>query len=48
LEKLRALYEPNAQALADFLALELPPWFRRDVDGVEATLRVRAGRDLVG
>ena len=48
LEKLRALYEPNAQALADFLALELPPWFRRDPHGVEATPRVRVGQDLVG
>src|SRR5439155_22418683 len=32
LDKLRALYEPNAQALADFLALDLPPWFRREGD----------------
>ena len=48
LEKLRALYEPNAQALADFLALELPPWFRRDADGLGASPRVQSGRDLVG
>ena len=47
LDKLRALYEPNAQALADFLALELPPWFRRE-STAEAKPRVRVGHDLVG
>src|SRR5262245_15244639 len=46
LDHLRAEYEPNAQALADFLALELPPWFR----GGDSATRARAvsGRDLVG
>jgi hypothetical protein len=49
LDKLRSLYEPNAQALADFLALELPPWFRRDdTDASGAKPRVRVERDLVG
>jgi hypothetical protein len=49
LDKLRALYEPNAQALADFLALDLPPWFRRDdgkLSGDKSDVRVE--RDLVG
>ena len=46
LDHLRAEYEPNAQALADFLALELPPWFR----GGDVSTRARpaVGRDLVG
>jgi len=49
LEKLRALYEPNAQALAEFLALDLPPWFRREDDpAVRRAARVDVGRDLVG
>ena len=48
LEKLRGLYEPNAQALADFLALDLPPWFRRDNEDVGLRQRARVGRDLVG
>jgi hypothetical protein len=49
LDKFRSLYEPNAQALADFLALELPPWFRReDGDAAGVKHRVRVGRDLVG
>jgi hypothetical protein len=48
LDKLRALYEPNAQALADYLALELPPWFRRH-DREAAGMQSRhADRDLVG
>jgi hypothetical protein len=49
LDKFRSLYEPNAQALADFLALELPPWFRGE-DGEKGGMkrRVRVGRDLVG
>jgi hypothetical protein len=46
LDHLRAEYEPNAQALADYLALELPPWFRGgDIARRAAPL---AGRDLVG
>jgi hypothetical protein len=49
LNELRARYEPNAQALADHLALELPPWFPREDDGVAvAKPRVVAERDLVG
>ena len=48
LDKLRALYEPNAQALADFLALDLPPWFRREGDSAALRRRARVGRDLVG
>jgi hypothetical protein len=46
LDHLRAEYEPNAQALADYLALELPPWFR----GGDVAKRARpaVGRDLVG
>lgn len=48
LEKLRGLYEPNAQALADFLALDLPPWFRRDNEDIGLRQRARVGRDLVG
>jgi hypothetical protein len=49
LDKLRGLYEPNAQALADFLALELPPWFRhQDGEAAGMKARVRVGRDLVG
>jgi hypothetical protein len=48
LDKLRALYEPNAQALADFLALELPPWFRREGDSDAVKRRARVGPDLVG
>jgi hypothetical protein len=46
LDHLRAEYEPNAEALAAFLAVELPPWFR---DGKAHSRRLAtAGRDLVG
>ena len=51
LDRLREEYEPNAQALADFLALELPPWFPRDHARHETrTPRTEhgVGRDLVG
>lgn len=49
LDRLREEYEPNAQALADFLALELPPWFRRDSARPARTARVAGtGHDLVG
>jgi hypothetical protein len=52
LDRLRAQYEPNAQALAEWLALELPPWFgRKDVDVTVEKARVavtRDDRDLVG
>ncbi len=50
LDRLREEYEPNAQALADFLALELPPWFRRDADRPARPAKEAAGtgRDLVG
>lgn len=40
LERLREEYEPNAQALADYLALELPPWFHRE--------QTRSGPDAPG
>ncbi len=46
LDHLRAEYEPNAQALADFLALELPPWFRGGDIARKAGSTL--GRDLVG
>jgi len=46
LDELRSHYEPNAQALAEFLALELPPWFQRTPDELRAAKR-RVGRDLV-
>jgi hypothetical protein len=45
LDRYRAEYEPNAQALANFLALELPPWFRAEDRPAHKT---GAGRDLVG
>jgi hypothetical protein len=51
LERLREEYEPNAQALAEFLALELPPWFHRDDarHGARKPPTERGvGRDLVG
>jgi hypothetical protein len=43
LDRLRQEYEPNAQALSEFLVLDLPPWFRRD----EERARQR-DRDLIG
>jgi len=51
LDRLREEYEPNAQALADFLALDLPSWFHREhaKHDMQATHSRRgAGRDLVG
>jgi len=51
LVRLRGEYEPNAQALADFFALELPPWFHTEKSPEEArTARAEhgLGRDLVG
>jgi hypothetical protein len=48
LDKLRTLYEPNAQALADYLALELPPWSRRHDSEATTTPSRFADRDLVG
>ena len=51
LARLREEYEPNAQALADYLALELPPWFHREQARPGARPRHAthgAGRDLVG
>jgi hypothetical protein len=49
LDELRSEYEPNAQTLASMLALELPPWFRREGSEAEqARRRIGAGRDLVG
>lgn len=47
LDHLRAQYEPNAQALARFLVLELPPWFRRH-EGRSSRGAVTAAGDLVG
>jgi hypothetical protein len=52
LTRLRAEYEPNAQALARWIAVELPPWFRHETQG--ASVRQpgvgvgRDARDLVG
>ncbi|HSC49041.1 MAG TPA: hypothetical protein VLD16_02165 [Gaiellaceae bacterium] len=46
LDHLRAEYEPNAQALAAYLALELPPWFRGG--DIAKKPRPALGRDLVG
>jgi hypothetical protein len=43
LDRLRREYEPNAQALSDFLVLDLPPWFRR-----EDERHGHRGRDLIG
>jgi hypothetical protein len=43
LDRLRQEYEPNAQALSEFLVLDLPPWFRHD----EERARQR-DRDLIG
>lgn len=51
LAKLRAEYEPNAQALAGYLALELPPWFHadhRDVASAHELAVTGTRRDLVG
>jgi hypothetical protein len=43
LDRLRREYEPNAQALSEFLVLDLPPWFRHE----EERQRQR-DRDLIG
>jgi hypothetical protein len=43
LDRLRREYEPNAQALSDFLVLDLPPWFRH-----EDERHGHRGRDLIG
>lgn len=43
LERLPREYEPNAQALSEFLVLDLPPWFRH-----EEGRRTRLDRDLIG
>ena len=49
LDELREEYEPNAQALADFLALELPPWFHQETQpGARTPPPTHSGRDLVG
>jgi hypothetical protein len=53
LTNLRRAYEPNAQALADFLALDLPPWLSPDRDAQPSVSRPGLGvggdaRDLVG
>ena len=52
LAELRSAYEPNAEALAHFLALDLPSWVVRE--HLEPSVRqprvgvVSDGRDLVG
>jgi hypothetical protein len=52
LKELRAAYEPKAQGLAEWLALELPPWLR--IEDKERLVRLPGvrvggyGRDLVG
>src|SRR5438067_6215656 len=52
LAELRSAYEPNAEALAHFLALDLPSWVVREhLDPSVRQPRVRVGgdgRDLVG
>jgi hypothetical protein len=51
LAELRQRYEPNAEALARFLALELPPWLPRTSRASVREPGVRVGsdgRDLVG
>src|SRR3989440_6603135 len=52
LTELREAYEPKAQGLADWLALDLPPWLRReDKEELMRLPGVRVGsygRDLVG
>ena len=51
LDELRARYEPNAEALARFLALDLPRWLPGDrpVSVREPGVGVAGdGRDLVG
>jgi hypothetical protein len=52
LDQYRGEYEPNAQALAESLALALPPWFRREDSRQQARkLQVSgtgAAYDLVG
>jgi hypothetical protein len=53
LNELRQVYEPNAQGLASFLALDLPPWLppERGPDGSMRKPRVGVGSDrgdLVG
>src|SRR5256886_14232158 len=52
LTELREAYEPKAQGLADWLALDLPPWLRReDKEELMRLPGVRGGsygRDLVG
>jgi hypothetical protein len=52
LDQYRGEYEPNAQALAESLALALPPWFRRE-DGRQQARKLQtpgtgAAGDLVG
>jgi hypothetical protein len=52
LSELRGAYEPKAQGLAEWLALELPPWLR--IEDKERLMRLPGlrvggyGRDLVG
>src|SRR2546430_1410565 len=52
LTELREVYEPKAQGLADWLALDLPPWLRQeDKEELMRLPGVRVGsygRDLVG
>ena len=52
LTELRRVYEPKAQGLASWLALDLPPWVREE--DMEELMRLPGvgvsgyGRDLVG
>jgi hypothetical protein len=51
LTKLRREYEPKAQGLASWFALDLPPWLPVERDGLMRLPGVRVGRDrrdLVG
>ncbi|MGB2952599.1 MAG: hypothetical protein WBB74_04305 [Gaiellaceae bacterium] len=53
LEKMREMYEPNAQALANMFALELPPWLPADREEKPLVRLPGVGvggdrRDLVG
>jgi hypothetical protein len=52
LDQYRGEYEPNAQALAESLALALPPWFRREDSRQQGrklgTSGTGAAYDLVG
>ncbi len=49
LDRYRAKYEPNAQALAQALSLELPPWVARDTAASRKRTNATSGDvDLIG